>query len=75
MVPVRALTLPRSLRGLPRETFVLALVAFCVALGFGIVVPAVPQGNGRSPSASTTTSSSWNASRASSFTCERAMSS
>ncbi len=34
--------LPHSLRGLPRETFVLALVAFCVALGFGIVVPAVP---------------------------------
>lgn len=34
--------LPRSLDGLPRETFVLALVAFCVALGFGIVVPAVP---------------------------------
>jgi MFS family permease len=33
---------PGSLRGLPRETFVLALVAFCVALGFGIVVPAVP---------------------------------
>ena len=31
-----------SLRGLPRETYVLALVAFCVALGFGIVVPAVP---------------------------------
>jgi MFS family permease len=30
------------LQGLPRETFVLALVAFCVALGFGIVVPAVP---------------------------------
>lgn len=39
MQPVR---LPASLRGLPRETFVLALVAFCVALGFGIVVPAVP---------------------------------
>ena len=39
MRPVR---LPASLRGLPRETFVLALVAFCVALGFGIVVPAVP---------------------------------
>jgi MFS family permease len=37
--PVR---LPAGLRGLPRETFVLALVAFCVALGFGIVVPAVP---------------------------------
>jgi MFS family permease len=34
--------LPAGLRGLPRETFVLALVAFCVALGFGIVVPAVP---------------------------------
>lgn len=33
---------PSSLRGLPRATFVLALVAFCVALGFGIVVPAVP---------------------------------
>ena len=33
---------PATLRGLPRETFVLALVAFCVALGFGIVVPAVP---------------------------------
>jgi MFS family permease len=30
------------MRGLPRETYVLALVAFCVALGFGIVVPAVP---------------------------------
>lgn len=34
--------LPGSVRGLPRETFVLALVAFFVALGFGIVVPAVP---------------------------------
>jgi MFS family permease len=34
--------MPASVRGLPRETFVLALVAFCVALGFGIVVPAVP---------------------------------
>ncbi len=33
---------PAALRGLPRESFVLALVAFCVALGFGIVVPAVP---------------------------------
>ena len=37
-----AVKLPKSLRGLPRESFVLALVAFCVALGFGIVVPAVP---------------------------------
>ena len=35
-------TLPASLRGLPPETFVLALVAFCVALGFGIVAPAIP---------------------------------
>lgn len=34
--------MPTSQRGLPRETYVLALVAFCVALGFGIVVPAVP---------------------------------
>ncbi len=34
--------LPSSLRGLPRETFVLAVVAFCVALGFGIVAPAIP---------------------------------
>ena len=39
---MRLVRLPPSLRGLPRETFVLALVAFCVALGFGIVVPAVP---------------------------------
>ncbi|MCW2605344.1 MAG: transporter [Frankiales bacterium] len=34
--------LPAGLRGLPREAFVLALVAFCVALGFGIVAPAIP---------------------------------
>ncbi len=34
--------LPATLRGLPRETFVLAVVAFCVALGFGIVAPAIP---------------------------------
>jgi MFS family permease len=34
--------LAASVRGLPPETYVLALVAFCVALGFGIVVPAVP---------------------------------
>ena len=33
---------PAGLRGLPRETFVLAVVAFCVALGFGIVAPAIP---------------------------------
>jgi MFS family permease len=39
---MRRVWTPTSLRGLPRETYVLALVAFCVALGFGIVVPAVP---------------------------------
>ena len=39
---MEAVRTPTSLRGLPRETWVLALVAFCVALGFGIVVPAVP---------------------------------
>jgi len=31
-----------GVRGLPRETYVLAVVAFCVALGFGIVAPAIP---------------------------------
>lgn len=30
------------LRGLPREVGVLAAIAFCVALGFGIVAPAIP---------------------------------
>jgi MFS family permease len=39
---MRRVRLPASLSGLPRETYVLSLVAFCVALGFGIVVPAVP---------------------------------
>lgn len=28
--------------GLPREVWVLAAVAFCVALGFGVVAPAIP---------------------------------
>ena len=28
--------------GLPREVTVLAAIAFCVALGFGIVIPAIP---------------------------------
>jgi len=32
----------RPLQGLPREVGVLAAVAFCVALGFGIVAPAIP---------------------------------
>lgn len=39
---MRRVRLPTGLRDLPRETYVLALIAFCVALGFGIVVPAVP---------------------------------
>ena len=30
------------LKGLPREVAVLSAVAFCVALGFGILVPAIP---------------------------------
>lgn len=30
------------LKGLPREVAVLAVIAFCVALGFGIVAPALP---------------------------------
>ena len=30
------------LRGLPREVKVLAAIAFCVALGFGIVAPSIP---------------------------------
>ena len=30
------------LAGLPREVGVLASIAFCVALGFGIVAPAIP---------------------------------
>ena len=34
--------LPRSLSGLPREVGVLAAIAFCVALGFGILIPALP---------------------------------
>jgi MFS family permease len=28
--------------GMPREVFILSIVAFCVALGFGIVGPAIP---------------------------------
>ena len=30
------------LRGLPPEVGVLSAIAFCVALGFGIVAPAIP---------------------------------
>lgn len=30
------------LSGLPREVVILAMIAFCVALGFGIVAPAIP---------------------------------
>ena len=46
--PVRPVGVPRRglsrrlLGDLPREVAVLVAVAFCVALGFGIVVPAIP---------------------------------
>ena len=33
---------PDYFRGLPREVLVLAAIAFCVALGFGILIPAIP---------------------------------
>jgi MFS family permease len=33
---------PARLRDLPREVLILSAVAFCVALGFGIVGPAIP---------------------------------
>ena len=36
------LPLPSSAQGLPQETWVLAVVAFCDPLGFGIVAPAIP---------------------------------
>ncbi|MCU1678170.1 MAG: major facilitator superfamily 1 [Frankiales bacterium] len=36
------MSLPTSLRQLPREVWVLASVAFAVAVGFGIVAPAIP---------------------------------
>jgi MFS family permease len=45
-VPVTSLTArlrwPTWFAGLPREVAVLSIVAFCVALGFGIVAPALP---------------------------------
>ena len=34
--------LDRYFRDLPREVAVLTAVAFCVALGFGIVAPIIP---------------------------------
>lgn len=37
-----AVRLPPSVRDLPREVWVLAAVAFAVAIGFGIVAPAIP---------------------------------
>lgn len=40
--PVRRVRQTPLLRGLPREVAVLAAIAFCVALGFGIVAPAIP---------------------------------
>src|SRR4051812_50031589 len=36
------IAVPTALRGLPREVVVLAAVAFSVAVGFGIVAPAIP---------------------------------
>ena len=38
----RAITRTPLLRGLPREVAVLSAIAFCVALGFGILAPALP---------------------------------
>jgi len=38
----RAITRSPLLRGLPREVAVLSAIAFCVALGFGILAPALP---------------------------------
>lgn len=38
----RALRSTPLLAGLPREVAVLAAIAFCVALGFGILAPAIP---------------------------------
>ena len=32
----------RGPRGLPREVYVLGLIAFCVAVGFGVLVPVLP---------------------------------
>ena len=41
-LPDRSASAAPAKARLPREVFVLALVAFCVALGFGIVAPAIP---------------------------------
>lgn len=38
----RAIRETPLLRGLPKEVAVLAAIAFCVALGFGILAPAIP---------------------------------
>ena len=32
----------RGTSGLPREVYVLGLIAFCVAVGFGVLVPVLP---------------------------------
>lgn len=37
-----ASTLPKTRPPLPREVWILAVVAFCVAIGYGIVAPAIP---------------------------------
>lgn len=40
--PFAAVSAAWDFKGLPREVVVLSAVAFCVALGFGIVAPAIP---------------------------------
>lgn len=41
-LPFRATNREGLLQGLPREVGILAAIAFCVALGFGILAPAIP---------------------------------
>ena len=45
-VPVNRLSAARSRvrarASLPREVYVLGLIAFCVAVGFGVLVPVLP---------------------------------
>ena len=40
--PLAAARAAWDFKGMPREVVVLSAVAFCVALGFGIVAPAIP---------------------------------
>jgi MFS family permease len=41
-LPERVRERLRSSGGLPREVYVLGLIAFCVAVGFGVLVPVLP---------------------------------